>query len=126
MLTFYNGTSWLDAPTVTNSYNSNPELFLNNVYYTANYNPSADTGEIRRSVSGTLETGLTFSSNPDFSFSGHISSFGMIKNSTGIFLMRAVNSSSEGASITLYKSADGISWQNISPTDLLTGLTGKQ
>lgn len=126
MLTFYNGTSWLDAPTVTNSYNSNPELFLNNVYYTANYNPSADTGEIRRSVSGTLETGLTFSSSPDFSFSGHISSFGMIKNSTGIFLMRAVNSSSEGASITLYKSADGISWQNISPTDLLTGLTGKQ
>ena len=129
----FNGTSWVNAGTITgglsfNSWNYSA-VYMDNAYRAWNNNNG--TLSIYKSTSGTLTGGITFPINADGTVNTGINAQpnSLIKTSTGIYLLIAGIWNNNVFTLSATRSTDGTNWSTVTPifpTDLgtLAGMNG--
>ncbi|MBK6606793.1 MAG: hypothetical protein IPG24_15285 [Leptospiraceae bacterium] len=129
----FNGTSWVNAGTITgglsfNSWNYSA-VYMDNAYRAWNNNNG--TLSIYKSTSGTLTGGITFPINADGTVNTGINAQPnrLIKTSTGIYLLIAGIWNNNVFTLSATRSTDGTNWSTVTPifpTDLgtLAGMNG--
>ncbi|MBP9162752.1 MAG: hypothetical protein KBF99_06195 [Leptospiraceae bacterium] len=131
----FNGTSWVNAGTITgglsfNSWNYSA-VYMDNAYRAWNNNNG--TLSIYKSTSGTLTGGITFPANAEGTVSMNGITNGspskLVKTSTGVYLLLAGNYINNVFTYSAIRSTDGTNWSTITPifpSDLgtLAGMNG--
>ena len=129
----FNGTSWVNAGTITGglSFNSGnySAVYMDNAYRAWNNNNG--TLSIYKSTSGTITGGITFPATADGTVNTGVNAQPnkLAKTSTGVYLLLAGNYNNNTFTLSAVKSADGTNWSTVTPifpADLgtLAGMNG--
>lgn len=124
----FNGTSWVNAGTITGGPSSNSgnfgAVYLDSAYRA--WNNNSGTLSIYKSTAGTITGGITFPAGAD----GNLNLSGITNNppklekiSTGVYLIFASNYINNVFTYSAVRSTDGTNWSTITPifpTDLGT------
>ena len=130
----FNGTSWVNAGTITGGLSSNSgnysAVYMDNAYRAWNNNNG--TLSIYKSTSGTITGGITFPATADGTVSMNGITFSpnkLAKTSTGVYLLLAGNYNNNTFTLSAVRSTDGTNWSTVTlifPSDLgtLAGMNG--